>query len=350
MPEQPLPSNWGRDTVVGVSRLRTERLVNLVICLLSTRRFLTAEKIAATVPGYAHDPTDTRAHEAFQRKFERDKAELRRLGVPLETGTNSVFDGDQGYRIARRDYELPEIELSPDEAAVLGAAARLWQHSKLASDAGDGLWKLRAAGVDIRGGEEPEVAPVLSVDEAFTPIMSAVRDRREIRFEYLGKTDDSSAKRKLQPWGVACHRGRWYVVGFDLDRDATRCFRLSRITGQVRTVGKPDAFTVPDDINLLDHVANFHAEAPELPPRRATILVAPGRAAGVRRRAEQIEPRRADGDRVVVSFHDPRRFAAWLATYGSDVTVLGPPEVRKELATLLGDIAAKYEVKKEVSI
>src|SRR5215468_5845630 len=95
-------------TVCGVSRTRTERLVNLVICLLSTRRFLTAAQIAATVPGYEHDTADLREHEAFQRKFERDKAELRDLGVPLEVGTASIFDAEPGYRIARRDYGLPE--------------------------------------------------------------------------------------------------------------------------------------------------------------------------------------------------------------------------------------------------
>src|SRR4051794_12897228 len=139
-----------RDTasVSVVSRTRTERLVNLVICLLSTRRFLTAAQIAATVPGYEHDPSDARDHEAFQRKFERDKADLRELGVPLETGTGSVFDTEPGYRIARRDYALPEVRLEPDEAAAVGLAARLWQHAGLASAASSGLRKLRAAGVE----------------------------------------------------------------------------------------------------------------------------------------------------------------------------------------------------------
>jgi hypothetical protein len=94
-----------------VSNERTERLVNLVLCLLSSRRFQTATKIARTVPGYEHDPEDKRAHEAFQRKFERDKAELRDLGVPLETGRLSSFDTVDGYRIARQDYELGEIRL-----------------------------------------------------------------------------------------------------------------------------------------------------------------------------------------------------------------------------------------------
>ena len=81
-----------------MSRTRTERLVNLVICLLATRRYLTASQIAATVPGYEHDPEDPREHDAFQRKFERDKAELRELGVPLETGTSSVFESEPGPR------------------------------------------------------------------------------------------------------------------------------------------------------------------------------------------------------------------------------------------------------------
>ena len=92
--------------------------MNLVLCLLSTRQYLTAERIRAIVPGYADAPTD----EAFFRTFERDKAELRDLGIPLETGRNSVFDVADGYRIARRDYELGDIDLEPDEAAAVALA------------------------------------------------------------------------------------------------------------------------------------------------------------------------------------------------------------------------------------
>ncbi len=85
-----------------MSSARAERLVNLVLCLLSTRQYLTAERIRATVPGYAEAPTD----EAFFRMFERDKAELRELGIPLETGRHSAFEPADGYRIPRQDYEL----------------------------------------------------------------------------------------------------------------------------------------------------------------------------------------------------------------------------------------------------
>ena len=91
----------------GVPTVRAERLVNLVLCLLATRQYLTAERIRGIVPGYTDAPSD----DAFFRMFERDKAELRDLGIPLETGRNSVFDSVDGYRIARRDYELGDIDL-----------------------------------------------------------------------------------------------------------------------------------------------------------------------------------------------------------------------------------------------
>src|SRR4029453_11409683 len=85
-----------------------------------------AARIRSTVPGYEPDDGSERADEAFKRMFERDKAELREMGVPLETGRTSAFDTEDGYRIARADYELPEIRLAGDEAGAVGLALRLW--------------------------------------------------------------------------------------------------------------------------------------------------------------------------------------------------------------------------------
>jgi len=114
----------------AMSRRKTERLLSLVVCLLSTRRFLTAEQIRQAVAGYPEQP------EAFKRMFERDKEELRELGIPLETGPINPLDGeDTGYRVQRQVYELPELVLEPDEAAVLGLAARVWHNAELAGAA-----------------------------------------------------------------------------------------------------------------------------------------------------------------------------------------------------------------------
>lgn len=318
-----------------MSRARTERLVNLVICLLATRRFLTAAQIAATVPGYEHDRDDPKAHEAFQRKLERDKAELRALGVPLETGTDSVFDTEPGYRIARREYALPDVALEPDEAAVVGLAARLWQHAGLAAAASSGLAKLRAAGIEVDPHATLGVEPLVTVDAAFAPMVTAARERRQVSFDYRVPQGDAPAPRRLQPWGVVCWRGRWYVVGHDLDRQAPRCFRLSRIVGQVTVDRHGDAFTVPPGVDLISHVAR--ASRPRQWHGTATILLRPGRADGVRRRAERVQAT-AEGDLATVAYHDVDGVAEWLVGYGADVRVVDPPEVRDAVIRRLKEV------------
>ena len=323
-----------------MSRTRTERLVNLVICLLSTRRFLTAAQIAATVPGYEHDPEDPRDHEAFQRKFERDKAELRELGVPLETGTASVFDQEPGYRIAHREYALPDIILEPDEAAAVGIAARLWQHAGLAAAASSGLAKLRAAGVEVDPQATLGVEPVVTVDPAFAPLTNAARDRRAVTFSYRVPEVDDPSTRRLEPWGVVCWQGRWYVVGHDRDRGATRCFRLSRIVGNVRVTGRPGAFTPPANVDLISHVARWSGPAPRT--GRATITVKPGRATGLRRSAAETVPG-LDGDRLTIPYADAERLADQIVGYGADVRADGPPEVREAVIQRLKEVVARHD-------
>ena len=322
-----------------MSRSRTERLVNLVICLLATRRFLTAAQIAATVPGYEHDPEDPRDHEAFQRKFERDKAELRDLGVPLETGTASIFDSEPGYRIGRGEYALPDIHLEPEEAAAVGIAARLWQHAGLAAAASSALTKLRAAGIDVDPHATLGIEPVVRVDPAFEPLTGAVRDRRVATFDYRTPEDDSATTRRLQPWGVVCWRGRWYVVGHDLDRKAARCFRLSRIVGTVRRGTRVGAFEPPADLDLISYVARW--SGPVDRSGRATVLVREGRCAGLRRYADEIV-HGTDGDRLTLRYGDAERLAAQLVGYGSDARVLDPPEVRDFVVKRLHEIAAAH--------
>src|ERR1700684_1476654 len=104
-----------------MSRRKTERLLGLVVCLLSSPRYLTAVQIRAAVPGYPE------SFEAFKRMFERDKEELRELGIPLETGFNSAGDDEAGIRIPRQAYVLPEIRLEPDEGGVVFLGGRGWR-------------------------------------------------------------------------------------------------------------------------------------------------------------------------------------------------------------------------------
>ncbi|GLZ00629.1 WYL domain-containing protein [Actinoplanes sp. NBRC 103695] len=323
-----------------MSRTRTERLVNLVICLLSTRRFLTAAQIAATVPGYEHDPEDPKDHEAFQRKFERDKAELRDLGVPLEMARPNAFDDELGYRIAHREYALPDILLEPDEAAAVGIAARLWQHAGLAAAASSGLAKLRAAGVEVDPQATLGVEPVVTVDPAFGPLTTAARERRAVSFSYRVPERDEPAVRRVEPWGVVCWQGRWYVVGHDRDRKASRSFRLSRIVGNVRLTGRAGAYQPPANEDLIEHVSRW--SGPVAHNGRATVTVRPGRAAGLRRWAVD-STAGADGDVLTIPYSDPDRLAATLVGYGADVRADGPPELREAVIQQLKEIVARHE-------
>src|SRR6201984_2108648 len=217
-----------------MSKRKTERLLGLVVCLLSTSRYLSAEQIRQAVPGYPEQD------DLFKRMFERDKEDLRDLGVPLETGVNHPFDDDPAYGIRQQAYELPELRLEADEAAVLGLAARVWQRAEMAGAAAGALLKLRAAGMEA-GDERPApqgIEPRLGTPEpAFGPLWEAVRDRRPVTFSYRAAGRSDPQRRELEPWGVVNRHGRWYVAGWDRGRSAIRVFRLSRIAGPVKFCG-----------------------------------------------------------------------------------------------------------------
>ena len=319
-----------------MSAKKTERLLNLVICLLATRRFLTVQQIRAAVPGYEQG-----GEEAFRRMFERDKEELRELGIPLETGTNSAaHDDEPGYRIARRDYELPEISLEPDEAAALGLAGRLWQSAPLAGATGSALLKLRAAGVDAPAAPtvlEPRVA---AAEPAFGACWQAVRDGRAVRFTYRGAGRPAPEQREVEPWGVISWRGRWYLVGLDRGRQAQRAFRLSRVVGEVELLGPEGAVVAPPGVDLRAAVARMAADEPRT---TAAIRVRHGSGWELRREAQAV---RADGDGwdlVEVGFSDPERLADRVTGYGADAVVLSPPEARAAVVRRLQAIAMPAE-------
>ena len=298
---------------------RAERLVNLVICLLSTRQYLSAERIRDAVPGYEGADGSRATDEAFKRMFERDKAELRDLGIPLETGRNSHFDGEDGYRIKRRDYELPPIEFDAAEAAAVGLASRLWRSATLGEPARAALMKLRAAGTDVQDSDAPGAVPDLDTSDPSLPTMlDAARTARVVRFDYVKSGAATAQTRTLEPWGVLSWRGRWYVAGLDRDRDQPRSFRLSRIVGRVDEVGQPGAFERPDGIDLLGMVSGRVADDTMV----GHVRVAGAGVASLRRIADR------DDDGVLeVTYSDTHWLARQIASAGSAAQALDPPEL-----------------------
>ncbi len=316
-----------------MSKRKTERLLGLVVCLLSTERYLTASQIRAAGPGYPD------SFDAFKRMFERDKEELREVGIPIEVGPTSPLEEELGYRITRQAYVLPDIHLEPDEVAILALAARVWRRAELAGAVAGALLKLRAAGVEPEESGQPGIEPRLATgEEAFGPLWEAVRDRRPVAFAYRAAGRSDPARRELEPWGVVNRRGHWYVAGHDRGRGEVRVFRLSRMEGPVSYAGPPGSVTVPAGTDVREIVRSWDSHPPER--RTARVRVRAGSCFGLRRHASREQPGPDGWDVLEVPFADVPWHAEQLASFGSDVIVDEPVDLREAVITRLKGVLA----------
>ena len=322
-----------------MSSAKNERLLNLLICLTSTRQFLTADRIRRAVVAYNQDDSH-KGQQAFERMFERDKDELRELGVVIETGTNSVGDTTPGYRIKGRDSYLPDLALSPAEATVLAIATDWWRSAQFASETQGAVRKLKAAGIKVDptvDGWDPQLR---GSEPAFDTLLQAATEQREVTFEYRARTSDPPVSRRhLQPWGLVSWKARWYLVGHDLARQATRVFRLSRIIGTVELSSDAGAFE-RSGADLREIVGN----AGFAQPLRAVIRLHGTSAPGLQRMTVGVEQPESNnqakrGHDIAIRARDAAAVASLVAPYGDQVEVLAPPEARQATIRRLEQLA-----------
>jgi proteasome accessory factor B len=310
---------------------KTERQLNLVICLLAARRFLTRETIRASVEGY-----QGLSDAAFQRMFERDKDDLRELGIPIETGSNDVlFDDEPGYRILPGDFELPPVEFDHEEQVVLGIAAHVFDGAALAPQATAALGKLRAAGVELGSSDLVQARLGGDDDETFGIVWQALIDRRRIRFDYR----ETAQTRRVEPWGVLARRGVWYVYGQDLGREAPRMFRLSRVVGTIEALEPPGAYELPAR-------SVVEAAAASLEPAGVTdtalIAIRGSAAPALRRRGSATDAPAPEGYVAYeVPYGTTGEIAEQAAAAGPDALVLSPDEVRDATMARLRAVAGR---------
>ncbi|MGI9161563.1 MAG: helix-turn-helix transcriptional regulator [Mycobacterium sp.] len=310
--------------------------MNLVIALLSTRSYLTAEKIRTTVIGYGEQ-----SDEAFSRMFERDKSELRDLGIPLETGKISGFDPIEGYRIKPDDYALPAVDLTPEEAAAVAVATKLWESPERITAAQNAVLKLRAAGVDVDEIGEVSISTgagptgLRGSDAVLDVLLAAIDARQTVQFQHRPNPVEPYNLRTVEPWGVLTARGRWYLVGHDCNRDAIRVFRLSRIV-EPKAVGPHGAFVVPDGQDLRALVNNAIGDAAS--GGQALVWVADGHATALRRQGRTVERRSVgsrEGDVIELEVPAMDWLAREVAGHGADALVLEPAALREDVVARL---------------
>ena len=299
---------------------KTERILNLTICLLVSGRYLPKSRIREAVEGY-HNLSDA----AFERTFERDKDELRSLGVPIQVGSfDPLFDDEPGYRILSSEFALPAIDLDAEEAAVVGVAARVWKHASMAESTRSAIAKLRAAGVEPDASQLASLEPSVQASEpGFDVLWNAVLDRVRVSFTYR-----DGSPRTLEPWGLTSYKGRWYVIGRDVDRQASRMFKLSRMTDLPKRVSRAGSYEVPGDLDLRSLARSL---APRERTETALLAIRAGKAPALARRAEPAvsEINLPAGFGVyAVGFTDLHSAAEEITQYAADVVVLEPAELR----------------------
>jgi proteasome accessory factor B len=307
---------------------KLERLLNLISALLETDRPLTSDELRGRVPGYPDNKT------AFRRAFERDKDDLREMGIPLLLETIPGVDPPvEGYRIDRARYYLPDPDFDPDELAALHLALSAVRLEGL--DVSDGLWKLGgvvqpADGNDVGG----QSFASLGGDPNLPTLFQACAERRTATFGYHDEP------RHVDPHRVGYQRGHWYLRGYDLDRCSERSFRLDRIEGSV-ALGEPgsltteaaDASGVPDEPWRL-------GEGPE---ELARLLVDADQVAQAAHQLGEgaVAERRRDGAAVFeVAVTNWPAFRSFVLGFLDHAELLAPPQRRRELRAWLEDLAS----------
>ncbi|WP_062073134.1 helix-turn-helix transcriptional regulator [Demequina sediminicola] len=228
-----------------------ERLLNLMIALMHVKTRMSRAEIRSRVTGYERedtswdDATKKRRKEAFERMFERDKDALRTLGVPIVTVTSEAHGDDIGYRIDPEQASLPPLDFTAAESAVVALAADYWRGVALGADASQAWVKASSQVAHSEVQEMPFATMSTHLSDAAAVLVEAIQQRREVTFGYTSASS-GDGKRRVQPWRILLSGGADYLVGFDVDREAPRTYRLSRVTSAVALVGEADAFDIPD--------------------------------------------------------------------------------------------------------
>jgi proteasome accessory factor B len=303
-----------------MSGQKLERLLNLTALLLDARRPLAASEIQRQL-AYPEDKA------AFRRAFERDKDELRSMGIPIRIEkVPGVLPEVDGYRIPREEYSLRDPGLTTEELAALHLAASAVQVEGL--PATEGLLKL--GGLVTEGSRDlgVQVAP-LPADPNLARLFGAVSSRRPVRLRYRDE------ERTVDPYRLEFQRGRWYLTGFDHLRDEERNYRLDRIEGEVEVLDGP-GFDPP--ASSVPGQARGTWELGAEPPVRARVRIDGPQASWAVQHVgpDHVVVEEADGA-VVVELPVTNRaaFRSFVLSFLDHAEVLDPPELRDDLVAWL---------------
>ena len=311
-----------------VSR-KSERLINLTIALLATKRFITKSEIFKTIEGYEG------SSESKERMFERDKDDLRSLGIEIEVGSfDPLFNDEAGYRIKQERYQLDLGDVTALEISLLSLAAQAWQGASLDDAAQRALVKLNSLGIAVDEENMPDSAPFFSDGGLDLPIITrAIAEHQILEFTYRNYelTDEV---RRVVPIGLSTRSGFWYFTGVDQSIEEIRTFRFDRVIGTFTVKKGPKDFETPENFDskrIFERDKDTHA----------VIDIRRGKGTSLRALASSTKSI-GEWDQVQIPILDMRTLSALILWHGDDVYVHSPIELREIIIASLKELVKTH--------
>ena len=309
---------------------KSERLVNLVIALLATKRYLTKSEIFRTIEGYEG------SSESMERMFERDKDELRALGIEIDVSAlDPLFEDEIGYRIRFEDYVMDHSGFTANEIAYMSLAAQVWKEEALSEIAQHAMRKLAGLASPIDISEIPAIAPVLiNAPKFLNEIIDCISKRRTIEFVYLD-SEMKTQSRQVNVYSYFSYKGNWYFSGLDVRKMEIRTFKCDRIVGDVSVSKGSKMYEIPEE-----YIPSTESEenAYEL---TAQLLVRKGRGSQLRNRASKIVTAE-DFDAVDVPYSSENELLSLVLWHLDDVQVLAPSALRDSVIKSLKNVVMNH--------
>ena len=318
---------------------RTERLLDLIAYLLNAREPVSWSQIK----NYFPEDYSKGIEESNQRKFERDKAELISLGIPIDYRAGSDM-GNDGYIIDKEKLFLPEVRFSPPELSLLMLAAealienenfpyreQLDQALSKVASSQDPLYRSPEE-IQIRYYSDDRRAAAQQV--ILDQIQAALDKHKALKITYHAFSTGERTERKVYPYGLILRKGRWTMVGWDLLREDIRAFVLTRIeeaeANQLKP-GTPD-YEIPVEFSLK----NYQKQPWDIykhPPIDVVIGLS-------EHRLNELLPEIPGAEKVkentyMIRVTNMDRLISWVLTQKQDALILEPDEVREKAAKAL---------------
>jgi proteasome accessory factor B len=299
-----------------VSR-KSERLVNLTIALLATKRYLTKSEIFNSVDGYEGTA------ETKERMFERDKDDLRSLGIDIEVGSfDPLFNDEAGYKIKQEKYQFELGDISSTEVALLSLAAEAWQEASFGDVAQRALLKLRSIGIPSDELSIPATVQKLNDGgQDLSLITQAIAQSQRLAFDYLD-SNLSVKMRRVVPIALSTRNGFWYLSGVDQEIQEIRTFRVDRISGAIAASAGPKDFQTPTGFDPSKALSESPTQS------SALIDVRVGKASSLRALAISTQSL-GEWDQVKIPILSLDSLCSLVLWHGPDAFVQEPAELRE---------------------